>query len=39
MLGLTRATAGQALIGGRRYDQLTRPRQTVGAVLEATGLT
>ena len=37
MLGLTRATAGQALIGGRRYDQLTRPRQTVGAVLEATG--
>lgn len=37
MLGLTRATAGQALIGGQRYDQLTHPRQTVGAVLEATG--
>jgi ABC-2 type transport system ATP-binding protein len=36
-LGLARATAGQALIGGQRYDQLTRPRTVVGAVLEATG--
>jgi ABC-2 type transport system ATP-binding protein len=37
LLGLARATTGQALIGGLRYDQLTRPRETVGAVLEATG--
>jgi ABC-2 type transport system ATP-binding protein len=37
LLGLARATTGQALIGGMRYDQLTRPRETVGAVLEATG--
>jgi ABC-2 type transport system ATP-binding protein len=36
-LGLARATTGQALIGGKRYDQLTRPREAVGAVLEATG--
>ena len=37
LLGLARATTGQALIGGLRYDQLTRPREIVGAVLEATG--
>jgi ABC-2 type transport system ATP-binding protein len=37
MLGLVRPTSGQALIAGRRYDQLTEPRRTVGAVLEATG--
>jgi ABC-2 type transport system ATP-binding protein len=37
LLGLARATAGEALIGGLRYDQLARPRQAVGAVLEATG--
>jgi ABC-2 type transport system ATP-binding protein len=35
--GLARATTGQALIGGLRYDQLPRPRQTVGALLEDTG--
>jgi len=35
-LGLIRPTSGQALIGGRRYDQLERPRRVVGAVLEAT---
>src|ERR1700680_3520817 len=37
LLGLARATTGQALIGGLRYNQLTRPREIVGAVLEATG--
>jgi ABC-2 type transport system ATP-binding protein len=37
ILGLVEPDAGQALIGGRRYDQLPRPRQEVGAVLETTG--
>jgi ABC-2 type transport system ATP-binding protein len=37
MLGLVRPSTGEALIGGRRYDQLDHPRRTVGAVLEATG--
>jgi ABC-2 type transport system ATP-binding protein len=37
MLGLVAPTAGEALIGGRRYAQLPKPRHTVGAVLEATG--
>jgi ABC-2 type transport system ATP-binding protein len=37
MLGLVRPTAGEALIGGRRYEDLPHPRRTVGAVLEATG--
>ncbi len=37
MLGLVRPSAGQALIGGQRYDQLAQPRRVVGAVLEATG--
>src|SRR2546430_11316476 len=37
MLGLVAPTAGEALIGGRRYADLPRPRHTVGAVLEATG--
>jgi len=37
MLGLVAPTAGEALIGGRRYAQLPQPRHTVGAVLEATG--
>lgn len=37
ILGLVTPTAGQALIGGRRYEALPRPRHTVGAVLEATG--
>jgi ABC-2 type transport system ATP-binding protein len=36
-LGLARATSGQALINGLRYEQLSRPRQTIGAVLESTG--
>jgi ABC-2 type transport system ATP-binding protein len=37
LLGLVAPTAGTALIGGRRYADLDRPRRTVGAVLEATG--
>lgn len=37
MLGLIRPTAGQALIGGRRYEELPQPRRVVGALLEATG--
>jgi ABC-2 type transport system ATP-binding protein len=37
LLGLVTPTAGQALIGGLRYEALPRPRHTVGAVLEATG--
>src|SRR2546423_6463510 len=35
--GLVAPPAGGALIGGRRYADLPRPRHTVGAVLEATG--
>src|SRR6266516_635615 len=35
-LGLVRPTAGEALIGGRRYSELSRPRSMVGALLEAT---
>jgi ABC-2 type transport system ATP-binding protein len=37
LLGLARATAGQALIDGRPYAELERPRQTVGAVLGSPG--
>jgi len=37
LLGLVTPTAGQALIGGRRYGDLTSPRSAVGAVLETTG--
>jgi ABC-2 type transport system ATP-binding protein len=36
-LGLVAATAGEVLIGGRRYAQLPHPRRVVGAVLEAAG--
>jgi ABC-2 type transport system ATP-binding protein len=35
-LGLVRPTAGEALIGGKRYGDLVRPRRVVGAQLEAT---
>jgi ABC-2 type transport system ATP-binding protein len=38
LLGLVRPTAGEALIGGRRYADLDRPRQVVGALLEAGGV-
>jgi ABC-2 type transport system ATP-binding protein len=37
LLGLARPTAGRALIDGRRYAELKRPRQMVGAVLESRG--
>lgn len=37
LLGLVRPSAGEALIGGIRYDRLARPRRSVGALLEATG--
>jgi ABC-2 type transport system ATP-binding protein len=37
LLGLARPTAGRALIDGRPYVELERPRQTVGAVLESSG--
>ncbi len=36
-LGLVAPTAGEALIGGRRYAELPHPRRAVGALLEATG--
>ncbi|HEY0636310.1 MAG TPA: ABC transporter ATP-binding protein [Pseudonocardiaceae bacterium] len=36
LLGLVRATAGTATIGGRHYDELERPQRTVGALLEAS---
>ncbi|HKP08712.1 MAG TPA: ATP-binding cassette domain-containing protein, partial [Microbacterium sp.] len=36
LLGLERPTDGHATIGGKRYAELDRPLQTVGAVLEAS---
>jgi len=36
-LGLVRPTGGEVLIDGRRYEELPRPRQIVGALMEATG--
>jgi ABC-2 type transport system ATP-binding protein len=36
-LGLVRASAGEALIGGSAYRDLGRPRRVVGAMLESTG--
>lgn len=36
LLGLVRPTSGEGLIGGRKYAQLDRPLQVVGAALEAT---
>jgi ABC-2 type transport system ATP-binding protein len=37
LLGLARPSAGRALVDGRPYVELERPRQTVGAVLESSG--
>lgn len=37
LLGLVRPTEGVALVGGRPYAELPRPRRMVGAVLEAEG--
>lgn len=36
LLGLVRPTAGEGLIGGKRYAELRRPLTVVGAALEAT---
>jgi ABC-2 type transport system ATP-binding protein len=36
VLGLVRADAGEALIGGIPYHRLGRPRRSVGALLEST---
>ena len=36
-LGLVRPTSGAVLVGGVPYRSLARPRQTAGAMLEATG--
>ncbi|MDR7183766.1 ABC-type multidrug transport system ATPase subunit [Microbacterium trichothecenolyticum] len=36
LLGLVKATDGHATIGGKRYAELDKPLQTVGAVLEAS---
>ena len=35
LVGLVRPTSGQALIDGRRYQDLANPRRVVGAVLES----
>jgi ABC-2 type transport system ATP-binding protein len=35
LLGLARPTAGEALVFGRRYEDLTHPARRVGAVLES----
>ena len=35
LVGLVRPTSGQALIDGRRYQDLPNPRRVVGAVLES----
>lgn len=37
ILGLVRPDTGSATIGGRRYAELSRPTDEVGAVLDATG--
>jgi ABC-2 type transport system ATP-binding protein len=37
LLGLARPTAGRALVDGRPYAELERPRQSVGAVLDSSG--
>ena len=37
LLGLARPAAGRALIEGRPYVELDRPRQTVGGLLESYG--
>lgn len=34
LLGLARPTSGTATIDGRRYDELTAPARTVGALIE-----
>ncbi len=38
MLGLAAPTAGTALIGGRRYAEITRPLHEVGSLLDASAV-
>ncbi|MDN5856129.1 MAG: ATP-binding cassette domain-containing protein [Pseudonocardia sp.] len=38
LLGLDHPTSGQALIGGRRYGELSDPLRRVGALLDARGV-
>ncbi|MEV7331545.1 ATP-binding cassette domain-containing protein [Micromonospora sp. NPDC093244] len=38
ILGLDRPTAGQALVGGRPYQELRRPLREVGALLDARAI-
>jgi ABC-2 type transport system ATP-binding protein len=38
ILGLEAPTAGTALVGGRRYQAITRPLHEVGALLDATAM-
>jgi ABC-2 type transport system ATP-binding protein len=38
ILGLDAPTSGTALVGGRRYRQITRPLHQVGALLDATAV-
>lgn len=37
ILGLVAPSAGEALVNGRPYGELERPRETVGAVLDGAG--
>ena len=37
LLGLASATEGQALIGGKTYDQIDQPLKSIGAVLDSSG--
>src|SRR4051794_39274271 len=37
LLGLAAPTAGEATIGGKRYNELSDPVRQVGAVLESSG--
>ncbi|QBI55217.1 ATP-binding cassette domain-containing protein [Streptomonospora litoralis] len=36
LLGLDRPSSGEALVGGRRYAEIARPAQEVGALLDAS---
>jgi len=38
ILGLDAPTSGRALVGGRRYQQITRPLHVVGSLLDATAV-
>jgi ABC-2 type transport system ATP-binding protein len=38
ILGLDAPTSGRALVGGRRYQEITRPLHVVGSLLDATAV-